>query len=239
MSERQIKVLPTLAAVAEEGARVFIEAARRCIERADRFTVALSGGSTPKPLYELLASEPFAAQVSWAKVEVYFTDERCVPPGHEQSNYRLAEELLLGVVPIPAGQVYRMRGEIDPQTAARDYGRLLKDRFESGGVDLAILGMGEDAHTASLFPGTAALGEMEHRCVANYVEKLSAWRLTLSPMFLNRSGQTLVLVTGARKSATVQRVLEGEFDPQQVPIQLINPPAGQVTWLLDAEAAGM
>ena len=239
MSQRKIRVLPTPEAVAEECAAIITDAAYRAIAQRDTFTLALAGGSTPKALYELLAAPPYASRIRWAQVEVFFGDERCVPPAHADSNFRMASEALLDQVDIPPANIHRMRGEIEPEAAAIEYGQLLKSRFDDGGVDLAILGMGEDGHTASLFPHTKALTETHHRCVANYVEKLNAWRITMSAVFLNRSAQVAVLVTGAAKAPRVQEVFEGEPDPQRLPIQLIDPPAGQMIWLMDAAAVGM
>jgi 6-phosphogluconolactonase len=240
MAQPKITVLPDPAAVAGAAAEHAVSAARQAIERQGFFTLGLSGGSTPRALYQLLAAEPFVSRIHWPAVEVYFGDERAVPPNHADSNYRMAEEALLDRVPIAEKNVHRMRGELDPEAAAIEYGRMLKERFgEGGGLDLALLGMGEDGHTASLFPGTTALGEARHRAVANFVPRLNAHRITLSAPFLNRSKEVLILVTGAAKAGVLKEVLEGAPDPQRLPIQLIDPPAGVVTWLVDAAAAGM
>jgi 6-phosphogluconolactonase len=174
---------------------------------------------------------------------VFFGDERCVPPDHKESNYRMAEQALLSKVPIPGDNVYRMRGEIDPNEAAREYGLTLKEMFGGeGGLDLVLLGMGDDGHTLSLFPGTAAVGEREHRVVANYAEKSTtgkSWRITMTAPFVNRARHVLVAVTGAGKTARVKEVLEGPREPDRLPIQLIQPTNGTITWLLDSGAAGM
>ncbi len=203
------------------------------------FSIALSGGSTPRTLYELLAQEPYRSQINWSDLQVFFGDERCVPPDHPDSNYRMARDALLTRVPIPEQNVHRMKGELEPQIAAAEYGRMLKQKFGDGGLDIVLLGMGDDGHTASLFPGTEALSETEHRCVANYVEKFKSSRITLTAPFINRSRQVLVLVSGASKAARVKEVLEGPHDPQRLPIQLIQPTNGSLTWLLDVAAAGM
>lgn len=234
-----IQVLPTPQAVAEAAARRVVEAAQRALDAKETFTVALAGGSTPKAAYELLAREPLRSQIDWARVEVFFGDERCVPPESADSNYRMAHDALLAHVPIPGDNVYRMHGESDPNQAAVEYGKMLKDRFGDGGMDLVLLGMGDDGHTASLFPDTEAIGEAHHRCVANFVPKLRTWRITLSAPFINRSAEVLVLVTGEGKAKRVAEVLEGVPDPQRLPIQLIRPVHGTLTWLLDAAAAGM
>lgn len=240
MASYKIRVLPDLPAVVQAAADRVIQAAASAIEAAGVFHVALSGGSTPRPLYELLSADHNIGRIDWAKVHIYFADERCVPPTHPDSNFRLASEAMLDHVPIPAGNIHRMKGEIEPQAAAIEYGRMLEATFgEEGGLDMAILGVGEDGHTASLFPHNPVLEESRHRCVAAYVEKLNAWRISLSAPFLNRSREVMVVVTGEKKAGIVQQVLEGELDARRLPIQLIDPPDGRITWLMDSAAAGM
>ena len=238
MALPRIKVVTDAAELAEEGARIVAEAAEEAIRHQDSFSLVLSGGSTPKGLYRRLTAEPYLSQIHWAKVEVYFSDERCVPPGHAESNYRMAEENLLSIALIPEASVHRMRGEIEPEAAAIEYGELLKERFGDGGPDLVLLGMGEDGHTASLFPDAPALEERKHRCVANHVEKLGAWRITLTAPFINRARRVVILVSGGAKSDALREVLEGPRDPRRWPIQLIQP-EGELIWLMDIEAAGM
>jgi 6-phosphogluconolactonase len=150
----------------------------------------------------------------------------------------MAREAMLSRVPVPSENVFRMRGEIDPNEAAVEYGRLLKEHFGDGGLDLILLGMGDDGHTASLFPGTAALNETKHRCVANFVPKMNAWRITMSAPFINRADQVVFMVSGAGKAKVLREVLEGPRDPQRLPSQLIHPVNGGLTWLLDSAAAG-
>lgn len=239
MAEPQIQVQNTPHDVAVEAANRIVAAYEEAIELKGRFSIALSGGSTPKALYELLAQEPYRSQLDWAKVHVLFADERCVPPDHADSNYNMARATLLSKVPIPPDNIYRMRGEIDPQEAAKEYGLMLKEQFDDGGCDLVLLGMGEDGHTASLFPGTQALKEADHRCVANFVPKLNAWRLTMTAPFINRAWQVMVLVTGAGKAERVRQVLEDQPDPNETPIRLIDPDVGRLVLLMDAAAAGM
>jgi len=239
MIQPEIRVFADPAGVAREAASRVVKAAREAIDQHGRFSVVLSGGSTPRMLYELLASDEFRDQIDWTHTLVYFGDERTVPPDHPDSNYRLASESLLKRVPIPGDNVYRMRGEIDPEEAAMEYGQMLKEHFADAGPDLVLLGMGQDGHTASLFPYTPALKQTKHRCVANRIEKLNTTRITLTAPFINRSAQVLILVTGANKAARVAEVLEGPRDPDRLPIQLIQPASGRLTWLLDAAAAGM
>ena len=239
MTSPEIKVVADAAALAREAAERIVTAAIQAIETHETFTLALSGGSTPRPSYELLAEDPFRSRVDWNKVEIYFGDERCVPPDSPQSNYRIANEALLSRVPIPAGNVHRIRGEIDPEEAAKEYGRMLRERCgDGGGLDLVLLGMGPDGHTASLFPGTQALRETLHRCVANFVPKLNAWRVTLTAPFINRSDEVMFLVAGADKSQILSKVLEEARDVERYPVQSIRP-GGRLIWLVDAAAAGM
>jgi 6-phosphogluconolactonase len=239
MKTPEIKVLPTPDALARAAAELFVTVGEAAIEMRGHFTVALSGGSTPKAMHNVLASDEFRTQIDWTKVEVYFGDERCVPPEHADSNYRMARETLLSKVPIPGDNVYRMRGEIDPNEAAKEYGQMLKEKFGDGGLDLIYLGMGDDGHTASLFPHTKALHETKHRCVANYVEKLKTWRITMTAPFINRARHVAILVAGESKASRLSEVLEGPRDPDRLPIQMIQPADGQLTWLLDSAAAGM
>jgi 6-phosphogluconolactonase len=235
----EIKVLPDVPDIAHEAAERIVDAAERAAREGRTFSLALSGGSTPKALFELLATNLYKPRIKWPNVEVFFGDERSVPPDHADSNYRMARETLLSKVPIPGDNVYRMHGELDANDAARQYGEMLKDKFGDGGMDMILLGMGDDGHTASLFPGTAALNEMKHRAVGNYVEKLKTWRITLTAPFINRAREVLVLVSGASKAKRLAKVLEGPRDPRRLPIQLIQPTEGRIAWLVDAAAAGM
>lgn len=227
-----------------EIAELIVHMADQSAKDSAMFSLFLSGGSTPKALYQLLASDEFRTQIDWRGVELYFGDERCVPPESDLSNYRMAKETLVDKVPIPAGNVYRMKGEIDPEQAAKEYGQMLQEKFFDEGPDLLLLGMGDDGHTASLFPGTTALSETRHRCVANhvphdYIPKGTNWRITLTYPFINKSREIAILVTGESKAKRVSEVLEGDEDVDRLPIQGVKPTQGQLTWYLDAAAAGM
>ena len=235
----EIKVLLDPAEIAHEAAQRIVAAANRVADEGGNFSIALAGGSTPKTLYELLASPAFKSRIDWPRVEVFFGDERTVPPDNKDSNYRMAYEALLSKVPIPGDNVYRMAGEVDPNEAAKEYGQVLKEKFGEGGIDMVLLGMGDDGHTASLFPDTEALNETKHRAVANFVPKLSTWRLTLTVPFINRSKDVMLLVAGASKAARLQEVLEGPREPRRLPVQLIQPTDGRLTWLVDTAAADM
>jgi 6-phosphogluconolactonase len=237
MTTTEIKVVPDLAELTNEAARRIVAMADQLLaDNQHFFSIALSGGTTPKSLYELLASEPYRSQLNWSKVEIYFGDERCVPHDHPESNYRMAYEAMLSKLPIPECNIHRMRGELPPEQAAMTYGQLLKEKFKDGGVDLNLLGMGDDGHTASLFPGTEALNETHHRCVANFVPKLDKWRITMTYPFINRSTEVMVLAAGVAKAKVLHEVLEGPKG--KYPIQGVAP-KGKMTWLLDAAAANM
>lgn len=221
-------------------AQRFVELAADAMRTHGGFRVALAGGSTPKPLYELLATREFVARVDWAHVEVFFSDERCVPPDDARSNFRMAADALLQHVPLPAAQLHRMRGEDDPALAALSYRQELAAAFRTVSVprfDLILLGLGENGHTASLFPGTAALREFLRSVVPQYIEAQQEWRLTFTRPILNAADQIWVLVCGAVKAGIAQRVLEGRFEPEVLPAQYLAPAAGQLIWWLDAAAA--
>lgn len=242
MIEPRLRVLPDAPAIARKAADRIVAAADEAIELFGRFSLVLAGGSTPKLLYRVLSSDEYTDQINWSKVDIFFGDERCVPPDHPDSNYKMAAETLLKRVPLPGDNIYRMRGEIDPNEAAIEYGKMLKERFDDLGPDFTLLGMGDDGHTASLFPHTEALNETRHRCVAHFVKNSTtgeSWRITLTAPFLNRSREIFVMVAGAGKARAVTQVFEGPREPQKFPIQLIQPESGKITWLLDIAAAGM
>ena len=238
MTQTEIRVAGSDADLIDQGAKLIADAAREAISRTAGFSIALSGGSTPKPIYARLATEPYLSSIDWSKVRIYFGDERCVPPDLDQSNYRMARESLLSHVPIPEANIHRMRGEEDPETAAIAYGRLLKEHFGDGGLDLILLGMGPDGHTASLFPNTAALAETHHRSVANYVPQLSTWRITMTAPFINRAAIVSFVVQGSDKSDRIAQVIAGPRNERTLPSQLIKPDKGRLIWLLDLDAAG-
>jgi 6-phosphogluconolactonase len=219
----------------------FTQLARQAVEAQGRFSVALAGGSTPRALYELLASDVFAAQIDWQRVHIFWGDERCVRPDHQDSNYRMAHEALLSRVAIPAENIYRMRGDLDPAAAADEYEQALSRFFGSDEgqprFDLVLLGLGDDAHTASLFPHTAALAEVSRSTVANYVEKFDTWRITLTAPAINRAAHVAFLVTGEGKAQALRSVLQGPRQPESLPAQLIAPGDGMLSWFVDEAAA--
>lgn len=220
-------------ALAHEAARAFVRLAAQAQREHGHFSVALSGGSSPRGMYALLA-DAYRAQVDWAGVHLFFVDERCVPPDDAQSNYGMIHDVLLRHVPIPPHQVYRMRGEIAPQLAADDYHAALEAHF--GGAptfDALFLGMGDDGHTASLFPNTAALNVADQWVTPNFVPKLGAWRLTLTYATINRARALFVLVGGANKAALVDAITAPNATPHY-PIQGVVPLNGQpLTWWIE------
>jgi 6-phosphogluconolactonase len=228
------------------GAVEFMRQASRAIQAQGAFTVALSGGSTPKGLYELLAADlTLRAQVPWDKVYVFWGDERHVPPDDAESNYRMAHEAMLSQVPVPPTQVYRIKGE-DPDAgrAADDYERRLREcfRLPEGHLprfDLVFLGLGPEGHTASLFPGTKALHETERLVVSNWVGKFYTERITMTPPVLNNAACVIFLVSGDDKALPLKAVLEGAYEPEQLPAQLIRPVHGRLVWLVDQAAASL
>jgi 6-phosphogluconolactonase len=239
MAEREIIVCRDIAELSRQSAERFCQLARQSVEAAGRITVALSGGSTPKHLYSLLASPDYKNQIPWKNVQLFWGDERCVPPDHPESNFRMAQEALLSKSKIPAENIHRMPGERQPQEAAAEYEKALQRFFglESGAVprfDLILLGSGEDGHTASLFPGNDALNETKHLVVAPFVEKLSSYRLTLTLPVLNNAAEVWFLVTGASKAGAVGRILSGSSD---LPAAKVQPVDGKLTWFVSRDAA--
>ena len=243
MSMANVRVLPDAASVAATAAELFVASATKALAERDRWTCALSGGSTPRATYELLARPPLVDRVNWRAVHLFWGDERHVPPDDPDSNYRMVFEALLKHVPIPADHVHRVPAELPSAAdAAAAYEDTLRTIFKLGPGDLprldfVLLGMGPDGHTASLFPGTPALSEQRALVVANPVAKLHTDRITLTLPVLNNAREIVFLVTGQEKAATLAAVLQGERQPDELPSQLIQPVDGSLTWLVDTAAA--
>jgi len=238
----EIRLVEDAGALAASACEEIVEAVGEAIRSRGSASVALSGGSTPRRLYALFAESPYRERIDWTRVRLFFGDERPVPPDDPQSNYRMAREAMFSKVPLPAENVERFRGEEDPERAAALYEEVLRSRFGVGGgvvprFDLALLGLGSDGHTASLFPGTRALLEKKRLAVANWVGKLDAVRLTLTVPVFNRARRVLFLVSGEDKSMALKSVLEGPFEPEQLPAQLIRPESGGILWIVDRAAA--
>ena len=245
MTKPAIRVVDDLQQVAQATADEFIARARRAIEHHGRFTVALSGGSTPKALHGVLADRSARDPkiVDWARVQIFFGDERHVPPDHADSNFRMANETLLSKVPIPSANVHRVRCELpDAAQAATEYDKELVSAFQLKGVDqlprfdLILLGMGPDGHTASLFPGTTAVHETKKRVVANWVPKLNAWRVTFTFPVINHAECVVPMVCGHDKAAPFREVL-GQGSADLYPIKNVHPTHGELIWIIDRAAA--
>ena len=235
-----IQVLETPEQVAQAAAERFMAHAQDAIVDHGLFSVSLAGGNTPRRMYEVLGAESFRTHVDWSQVHLFFGDERCVPPDHPDSNFHMAKHTLISRVSIPLQNVHPIRGDGDPIKNAQLYEAELKLFFPERPwprFDLVLLGMGDDGHTASLFPGTAALKESRAWVVANWVEKLKEYRITLTAPALNGASHVLFLVTGAAKATALAEVLSTARDPERLPAQLIKPESGSLTWLVDAQAA--
>jgi 6-phosphogluconolactonase len=243
-SKTDVRVFPTPEDAAQEAAAFVAQTANERTREGHRFTIALSGGTTPRRMYQALASSSPRDTVDWGLWHVFWGDERCVPPDHQDSNYRMAKAVLLDHVPVPATQVHRMRGEtIPPKAAADEYERELRSVFGDEALpafDLILLGMGADGHIASLMPGAWALEERERLVVANWSPRLGTHRITLTLPVINAAKSVLVLVTGQSKATALRRVLEpqgGEDSP--LPAALLRPEQGSLHWFVDRAAASL
>ena len=225
--------------MSRKAAELFVGLLQEAIASRGRFRAALSGGNTPVPFYSLLAEDPFRERVPWSKVHLFWGDERCVPLDHADSNYRRVREVLLDKIPIPNANVYPIPvGRLDAQTAATLYEKTLRKAFALGKrqtprFDLMLMGMGEDGHTASLFPGSTALEETEQLVVANHVEQLGVDRVTLTAPVINGAANVVFLISGRAKAKVLREVLEGDYDPNRLPTQLIRPRDGKLLFITD------
>ena len=243
---REIRILADGAAIAKRAAQEFVQAAITAVREKGSFSAALAGGSTPKALYGLLADDPvLRSQVPWDKIYLFFGDERHVGPGHPESNFRMATEAMLAKLPLRAEQVTRIKGEYpDTEDAAREYEQALREYFklkdgEYPRFDLVLAGMGNEGHTLSLFPGTKALHADGRIAVRNWIGKLYTERITLTALAASNAAQIIFMVTGADKAPALKAVLEGPFEPEQLPAQLLQPQNGKLLWLVDAAAGSM
>ncbi len=243
MTKRDIIICHDADELARKAAEQFVALAGAAIARSGRFTVALSGGSTPRALYLLLGSVDYRERIDWRRVHLFWGDERCVPPDHAESNYRMVQEALLSRISIPPENIHRMAGEKEPRVAANEYEEELRRFFAlaPGQVprfDLILLGLGEDGHTASLFPGGEALNENERLVATAYVERLRAHRLTLTLPVINAAAQATFLIAGQNKRSIVNEILRSDADSFKYPAARVSPSDGQLTWLITADAMG-
>ena len=256
-TEMDIHIYPDAASLAQAAAEYFVSVAAESMSAHGDCAVMLSGGSTPRAVHARLAEDDLAGRVEWGRVHVFWGDERCVPPDHPDSNYRMARETLLERVPIPGENIRRIRGEIGPAQAALEYERVMRGFFDQAherhpasrpayarrhppSFDLILLGMGDDGHTASLFPGTAALRETTRWAAA--VEHMQpppplVARVTITPVVLNAAAHVAFIVSGAAKAERLRQVLSDPYQPDLLPAQIVRPAGGQVTWLVDEPAA--
>ncbi len=251
----QVRIYRDPEELAQKAARRFARLADQYVVGCGRFTVALSGGSTPRAMFSLLAAAPFLDTVPWASIYFFWGDERCVPPDHQDSNYRMASETLLSKVPVHPENIFRIPAELpDPEQAAEQYAATLTQFFLAGPgatrtgtaplsnvprFDLILLGMGPDGHTASLFPHTTALQAGERIVVANYVEKFKANRITLTAATINNARNVTFAAAGKDKAESLAGVLEGVYQPDLYPSQLIHPRNGTLLWMVDEAAASL
>ncbi len=230
--------------VAQAAAELFTSTIVTAVAARGQARVAISGGSTPKAMFALLAdpAQPYFARVPWASLQLFWVDERCVPPTDSDSNYHMTDLALLSKVPLPPANIHRMEGELDPEIAAARYESEIRNAFKLEGAetptfDLILLGMGDDGHTASLFPHTEAIDSMAHIVTANHVPQKDTWRLTLTWPVINQGREVAFVIAGKDKAEVLARVLTGPYDPETLPSQLIRPSSRKLTMLLDTAAA--
>lgn len=243
---REVRILADSATIARRAAKELINAASAAVKEKGSFSIALAGGSTPKTLYGLLVNDPeFRGQVPWEKTKIFFGDERHVPPDNSDSNFRMANEAMLTKAPLKAEQVNRIKGEYpDVEKAAREYEQVLRSAFGLGNgqlprFDLILLGMGNEGHTLSLFPGTKALHDNGRLVAPNWVGKLFTDRVTFTAPVANNAALVIFMIAGADKAPALKAVLEGQYEPEQLPSQLIQPTNGRALWLVDTAAGSM
>ncbi len=242
---REIQIVENGDAVSRSAAEMMVSLSLETLKTKDFFAVALSGGSTPKSMFFILANdETLRNRMPWNRIHFFWGDERHVPPDHEESNYRMTREAMLDRAPVPPENIHRIRAEgPDASKVAKEYEQELRAFFNLGKdqlprFDCVLLGMGPDGHTASLFPGTDALHEQTQLVVANWVEKFNTYRITMTSPVLNNANTIIFLVSGDEKAEALQAVLEGEEQPERFPAQLIRPRDGSLLWLMDKAAAG-
>ena len=238
------QIWPTAADVAAHSAKLFATKVEEAVATRGVARIAISGGSTPQASFKLLAdpSGPYANTVPWDKLQLFWVDERCVPPDHPESNYGVCKSLLLDNVAIPPANVFRMEGELDPEEAASRYESFLRNSMrlegaESPTFDLLFLGMGDDGHTASLFPHTEGLEVFNRLAIANHVPQKDTWRITLTWPVINQATEVVFEIAGEAKTDVLAEVLTGPREPERLPSQLIRPANGKLLFLLDEAAA--
>jgi 6-phosphogluconolactonase len=239
----ELKVFDTVSALMHGAANEIVSAAGSAVADHGRFSWALSGGSTPRDLYRLLASDGYRDRMPWNAIHFFWGDERHVPPDHPDSNFRMAREAMLDAVPVPPSNIHRVPAEeTDASRAAAEYEATLRSFFGLGAgewprFDLILLGLGKDGHTASLFPGGDALNEREKLVVAPWVEAQKTFRVTFTPPVLNHALRAMFLAAGDDKAEALRAVLEGAREPERYPAQVVEGSEGNVSWWVDRAAA--
>jgi len=241
-TKAELKVAKDTVSFVRAAVDEIVRCAKEALSARGRFTFALSGGNTPAPIYSLLAQEN-KDSLPWDKIFIFFGDERHVPPDHPESNYRMANEALLSQVPLPNENIFRIRAELDAGEAAQQYERTLTDFFqlksnERPRLDLIHLGMGEEGHTASLFPGSPALQEKSRLVAANWVEKLKSQRITFTYPVLNNAREVVLIVAGASKAPVLRDIFCGSAD-EKYPVQGVQPAEGRLLWIVAPDAGSM
>ena len=234
-----IQIFKDSTELTQAAAEQFVAAAQEAVAQKGKFTVALTGGSSPVQLHKLLAQSPYKEQVPWEQTYIFWGDERWVPLTDDKSNAKMAFDTLLNLVPIPKDHIFPMFGDGEPEEFALDYEKLLQQHFsqEAPQFDLILLGMGDDGHTASLFPGTQVLSENSRWVQAYYLKPQSMYRITLTAPIINQAKKIIFLTFGQNKANALYEVLEGNRNPGQYPSQLIQPQKGEVLWFVDEAAA--
>jgi 6-phosphogluconolactonase len=227
---------------AKDVAEWIIKTIAETLKQQEKFTWVLSGGNTPKPIYELLAATPYREQIAWEKLHIFWGDERAVPFTDDRNNAKMAYETLLNHVPVPASQIHVMRTDISPEESAKEYEKILHDYFPSVHnslltFDLVLLGMGDDGHTLSLFPGTEVVHEEKAWTNAYFLKAQDMYRITLTKSIVNRSAKIAFLTTGENKADALHEVIEGKYNPDLYPSQVIKPENGELHWFVDSDAA--
>jgi 6-phosphogluconolactonase len=233
-----IQVCTDPESLSEAAVRLFVKRLRHVVQVQNQFSVALAGGHTSERTYQILSQPLFRDQVPWTKVHVFWSDEHCVPSDDPRSNAYMAHKALLDHVPIPPDQIHPIRCGQNPLQAAEEYEALLRDFFadRSPCFDFVFLGLGENGHTASIFPGTPAVEEQERWVIAVFVAEQAMWRTTMTPLLINQAAMVTFLVAGTAKARVLQRVLDGPFEPHHLTAQLIQPVSGGLDWIVDEEA---
>jgi len=229
-------------ALSEAVAKWIADTIAETLRQHPRFSIALSGGSTPERLHKLLAASPYKEQIDWGKLHIFWGDERAVPFEDSRNNAKMAFDTLLDHVPVPAEQIHVMRTDIAPEQSAIEYEKILHRYFGETGpsFDLVLLGMGDDGHTLSLFPGTAVVHEEKAWVTSFFLKAQDMYRITLTRPIVNRAARIAFLTTGTKKTHALKEVLKGEYNPDLYPSQTIMPQAGELHWFVDeAAAAGL